>query len=111
MAIVITGDCINCGACEAECPLGAVKPKMKSSSENESIYINNRQLVSHYISFDHYYVNPGQCNNCEGKYLSPRCNTVCPVACCVSEDELNDEGNVKIKISADPVYVSKISLN
>jgi len=32
MAYIINDDCISCGACEAECPTGAI-------SEGDSIYV------------------------------------------------------------------------
>ena len=50
MAYVINDDCIKCGACEAECPVGAI-------SEGETKYE----------------INPDLCISCGA------CNAGCPV--------------------------------
>ena len=59
MAYYITEDCINCGACEPECPNQAI-------SEGETIYI----------------INPERCTECVGSYESSRCVAICPVDAC-----------------------------
>lgn len=58
MALYINEDCINCGACEPECPT-------ESITEGEEIYI----------------IDPNTCVECEGHFDSPRCIEVCPVEC------------------------------
>ncbi len=58
MPRMITDECINCGACEPECPVGAI-------SEGEEIYV----------------IDPEVCVDCEGHYDSPRCVEYCPVDC------------------------------
>ncbi|HSW58047.1 MAG TPA: 4Fe-4S binding protein [Dehalococcoidales bacterium] len=50
MAYKITDDCISCGACESECPSGAIK-------EGSSIYE----------------IDPAKCDECA------KCAEVCPV--------------------------------
>jgi len=60
MALIITEECINCGACEPECPTEAI-------SEGPEIYV----------------IDPNKCVECEGYYDSPQCAAVCPVDCCV----------------------------
>ena len=60
MALKITDECIACGACEAECPVGAI-------SEGDPIYS----------------IDPDVCVECEGHYDSPQCAEVCPVEACV----------------------------
>lgn len=60
MALIITEECINCGACEPECPTEAI-------SEGPEIYV----------------IDPNKCVECEGHYDSPQCAAVCPVDCCV----------------------------
>ncbi|HSQ63999.1 MAG TPA: YfhL family 4Fe-4S dicluster ferredoxin, partial [Polyangiaceae bacterium] len=60
MATYITQDCINCGACEPECPNEAI-------SEGDSIYV---------IDADH-------CTECVGFHEKEACQGVCPVECCL----------------------------
>lgn len=60
MAYRITEQCINCGACEPECPNNAI-------SEGET----------------YYEIDPSRCTECVGAYDSSRCVEVCPVDACV----------------------------
>ena len=41
MAIMITDDCINCGACEPECPNNAI-------SQGEEIYVISGEFIDEY---------------------------------------------------------------
>lgn len=72
MATRITEDCINCGACEPECPNEAI-------SEGD----------------DKYVIDPNLCTECVGFHDYEACQAVCPVECCIpdparreSEDDL-----------------------
>jgi ferredoxin len=56
MALMITDECISCGACEPECPVGAI-------SEGETIYV----------------IDPNKCVECVGHHDSPQCVEICPV--------------------------------
>jgi ferredoxin len=62
MATFITEECINCGACEPECPNEAI-------SEGPEIYI----------------INPELCTECVGFHDEEQCNAVCPVSCCIPD--------------------------
>lgn len=62
MAYYITSDCINCGACEPECPNVAI-------SEGDSVYE----------------IDPDNCTQCIGHYESSRCAEVCPVDSCLPD--------------------------
>ena len=64
MALKITDDCISCGACEAECPNNAI-------SEGETIYL----------------IDPDKCTECVGSFESSKCVEVCPVDCCVADED------------------------
>lgn len=68
MATYITSDCINCGACEPECPNGAI-------SEGAEIYI----------------IDPKLCTECVGESWQEQCQAVCPVECCLPNPEIREE--------------------
>lgn len=77
MALHITDECINCGACEPECPNGAI-------SEGEEIYI----------------IDPNLCTECVGHFDEPQCQAVCPVDCCLPDpgkEETEEELLQKVK--------------
>jgi hypothetical protein len=60
MAVYITLDCINCGACEPECPTNAI--------------IEGTKIFE---------VVPDLCTECVGAYDHHACQAVCPVECCI----------------------------
>ena len=61
MALKITEECINCGACEPECPNTAI-------SQGDDIYV----------------IDAAKCTECKGAHDAPASAGVCPVDCCVS---------------------------
>ena len=62
MATMITEECINCGACEPECPNEAI-------TQNDEIYV----------------IDPVLCTECVGFHDYEACAAVCPVDCCVTD--------------------------
>src|SRR5271170_2685111 len=77
MATTITSECINCGACEPECP-------------NTAIYaggvpweLNGTPGAA--IAQDIYYIVPSKCTECVGFYDHEACAAVFPVDCCVPD--------------------------
>src|SRR5579862_6412179 len=77
MATTITSECINCGACEPECP-------------NTAIYAGGvawelNGATSPAISEDIYYIVPSKCTECVGFYDHEACAAVCPVDCCIPD--------------------------
>lgn len=62
MATMITNECINCGACEPECPNNAI-------SQGETIFV----------------IDPQLCTECVGFHDYEACAAVCPVDCCVTD--------------------------
>ena len=60
MAMTIVEECIMCGACEPECPTGAI-------SEGDIIYV----------------IDVSTCVECEGHYDTPQCVEVCPIDDCI----------------------------
>ena len=95
MAIHITDECINCGACEPECPNNAIyEPGTEWAFEDgtalkgvvniggEEIDASARQKP---ISEDIYYIVPDKCTECVGFHEEPQCAAVCPVDCCLED--------------------------
>lgn len=62
MATMITSECINCGACEPECPNNAI-------SQGDPVYV----------------IDPLLCTECVGFHDYEACAAVCPVDCCVTD--------------------------
>ena len=97
MAIKITEDCINCGACEPECPNQAIyEGGAEWSIEEGTTVTGNYVLMDGSIvsasqrfaplAMDFYYVSPDKCTECQGFHESPQCASVCPVDCCVPDE-------------------------
>ena len=74
MATMITNDCINCGACEPECPNNAI-------SQGETIFV----------------IDPMLCTECVGFHDYEACAAVCPVDCCVTDPNNIETEEVLIK--------------
>ena len=62
MATMITNECINCGACEPECPNNAI-------SQGDPVFV----------------IDPVLCTECVGFHDYEACAAVCPVDCCVTD--------------------------
>lgn len=65
MAYMISCECINCSACEYECPVRAIAP-------------GSSQFV----------IDATTCVECDGYFAVPRCKSVCPVAACQPRREV-----------------------
>ena len=77
MATVITDECINCGACEPECP-------------NTAIYEGGADWeldgeTHPALSDDLFYIVPQKCSECVGFFEKEQCAAVCPVDCCIPD--------------------------
>lgn len=97
MAIKITDECINCGACEPECPNnaiyeGAVDWKLSEGTGLTGMVVTKSGLSidadapQKPISDDIYYIVADKCTECVGFHEEPQCAAVCPVDCCVPDD-------------------------
>ncbi len=64
MAYIITEECINCGACEPDCPNLAI-------SAGEERYV----------------IDPAKCTECVGHFDASQCAVVCPVDACVPDPD------------------------
>ena len=98
MAIIITDECINCGACEPECPNNAIYEggadwsyadgtglsgviTLLNGSEKDSNEENEP------VDMDVYYIVTDKCTECVGFHDEPQCAAVCPVDCCVDDPD------------------------
>jgi ferredoxin len=97
MAIKITEDCINCGACEPECPNnaiyeGGVEWAMADGTAVTGAYIMMNGTATDAvtphtpIALDFYYITPEKCTECQGFHDEPQCAAVCPVDCCIPDE-------------------------
>lgn len=97
MALKITEDCINCGACEPECPnhaiyeAGATWAIADGTTVKGSYVLKDGSVVEAQqrqaaISSDTYYIVPNKCTECQGFHEEPQCASVCPVDCCVPDE-------------------------
>lgn len=60
MAMIIGETCINCGACESDCPNNAI-------SEGDGVYV----------------VDAALCKECAGVHEQPKCVELCPIDDCI----------------------------
>lgn len=106
MAIMITDECINCGACEPECPNNAIYEGGAEWRFSDGTTLtgaittpkgedHDADTENEPPEMDLYYIVTDKCTECVGFHDEPQCAAVCPVDCCVddpdhreSEDEL-----------------------
>ena len=62
MSLLITEECINCGACDEICPGCAIR-----EDEEKSIRV----------------IDSNRCTECVGFYERTMCQVECPVECCI----------------------------
>lgn len=99
MAIKITDECINCGACEPECPNNAIyeggaewrfsdgtnlSGTVKGKNSGIEVGADAEQTP---VSMDIYYIVTDKCTECVGFHDEPQCAAVCPVDCCVKDED------------------------
>ena len=97
MAIKITDECINCGACEPECPNnaiyeGGVEWAIEDGNTVKGEYtlmdgtVTDASDRHEPVSDDIYYIVPDKCTECQGFHEEPQCAAVCPVDCCIPDE-------------------------
>lgn len=97
MAIVITDECINCGACEPECPNnaiyeGAMEWRFSEGTDLKGNIVTpggskyDADAAQEPVDFDVYYIATDKCTECHGFHEEPQCAEVCPVDCCVPDE-------------------------
>lgn len=97
MAIIITEECINCGACEPECPNTAIYEggvewtwgdgtAIADGAEKDGAVID-KDAAQRPVSDEFFYIVPDKCTECQGFHEEPQCAAVCPVDCCVPDPD------------------------
>lgn len=100
MAIIITEECINCGACEPECPNtaiyeGGAKWTWAGGTKLTQVEMEDGTMVDgkasqEPVSNEFYYIVPNKCTECTGFHEEPQCAAVCPVDCCVDDPDYRE---------------------
>jgi ferredoxin len=80
MATMITSECINCGACEPECPNTAI---YQGGVEWEMNGVKHAPL-----STEVFYIVPEKCTECVGFHDQEACAAVCPVDVCIPNPDI-----------------------
>ena len=109
MAIIITEECINCGACEPECPNNAIYEAGVEWAIADGTDVTGEFLLADGrtvdvsekfapVSQEVYFIVPDKCTECTGFHEEPQCAAVCPVDCCVPDpDNEEDEETLLAK--------------
>ena len=96
MAIIITDECINCGACEPECPNNAIYEGGANWRYSDGTSLTglfklidgtekNADNDNEPVNMDNYFIVSDKCTECKGFHDEPQCAAVCPVDCCVED--------------------------
>ena len=104
MAIIITDECINCAACEPECPNtaiyeGGIEWAFSDGTSLTQVELEDGSVISASdkyapVSNSIYYIVPDKCTECKGFHEEPQCAAVCPVDCCVDDPDYREEEEV-----------------
>lgn len=111
MAIIITDECINCDACISECPNNAIYEPDDNWTYAEGTSLSGTTEVpggaevdadasNEPVSDEFYFIVTDKCTECKGFHDEPQCASVCPVDCCLpDEDNEEDEDALLAKKS------------
>ena len=117
MAIKITDECINCGACEPECPNtaiyeGGAEWKFSDGTSLKGNYTGKNSGVqvdatkeNEPVDMDIYFIVTDKCTECVGFHEEPQCAAVCPVDCCVPDEDFVEERNSLLE-KKDSLHIS-----
>ena len=105
---MITDECINCGACEPECPNNAIYEGGVEWTIGDGTGVTGNYALDNGIlvdaadknkpvSDDYYYIVPDKCTECVGFHEEPQCAAVCPVDCCVPDPEHVETNDVLLE--------------
>lgn len=102
MAIIITDECINCGACEPECPNNAIYEGAEDWRYADGTELSgdvvlpdgkkvNAEEDQEAVDDEVYFIVPDKCTECKGFHDEPQCAAVCPVDCCIPDENFVEE--------------------
>lgn len=108
MAIIITDECINCGACEPECPNTAIYEGgvewswAGGTTLSGGVTLKDGTTVDADasqtpVSDEFYYIVSAKCTECNGFHEEPQCAAVCPVDCCVPDPDHEETEEILLK--------------
>ena len=100
MAIKITDECINCDACVAECPNNAIYEPDSEWSYSDETSLSGEVTTpdGRTVDADAENIVTDKCTECKGFHDEPQCAAVCPVDCCVpDEDHVETEEQLMAK--------------
>ncbi len=109
MSLRITDECVNCGACEVECPNGAIyegggdwkfsdATNLKGVVKDLKGNLINTEKSNEAIQDEYYYIVEDKCTECINYADEPQCIAVCCVESYEkSKIETKEELNNKIK--------------
>lgn len=93
MATMITEECINCGACEPECPNTAIY-----QGGVEWLGLDGATHAA--LTNEFFYIVPEKCTECVGFFDHEACAAVCPVDCCVPDPNIPESESVLLARAA-----------
>jgi 4Fe-4S binding domain. len=96
MSIKITEKCINCGACEPECPNQAIYEGGKKWKMSDGTSLDDPTFQEP-IRKDIYFIIPEKCTECVGFYDQPQCIMICPVQCCILDHKNIEDKEALLK--------------
>ena len=98
MALIITSDCINCDACISKCPNNAIYEPDEEWSYSDGTSLKglidsiegvtlDADARNSPVSDEFYFIVQDKCTECLGFHEKPQCASVCPVDCCIVDEE------------------------
>ena len=111
MAIKITDECINCGACEPECPNNAIYEGGAEWRFADGTALQGTVTPKYHtpvdagapnepVAMDIYYIVTDKCTECVGFHDEPQCAAVCPVDCCVDDMDYRESKELLLEKKA-----------
>jgi ferredoxin len=95
MATLIGAECINCGACEPECPNTAIY----EAGQDWQMGGERRPALNQ----ETFYIVPDKCTECIGFFDQEQCAAVCPVDCCLPDPD-NVENEAQLLARAERLH-------